>query len=130
MTFYWKISWIFPLDKTFEEQTMLLRKRLKLLKRKKNPKIIVGTDEKYCDKVRKVLHSLPKREEHWNMLKLTKKKKNLEDLVYGKCNFKKYEINNYNFLAEITTQPTHDIPRTCCFGPILVKTSRAIIWPK
>ena len=43
---------------------MLLRKRLRLLKRKNNPKIIVGTDEKYCDKVRKVLHSLPKREEH------------------------------------------------------------------
>ena len=79
MMFYWKITWIFPLDKTFEEQTMLLRKRLRLLKRKNNPKIIVGTDEKYCDKVRKVLHSLPKREEHWNMLKLTKKNpKNLK----------------------------------------------------
>ena len=51
-----------PLEKTFEKQTNDITKQRELITKKKTKKTIIGTDEKYYNKVRNALLYLPKEQ--------------------------------------------------------------------
>ena len=95
------------LGKAFEKQTNVIKKQTEIIyekedKRNKLLKTIIGTDEKYCDKVEKFLFYLPKEqvEKHVEIYMLKP-----EDLVYGKHKFNRYgTVISFvsNFLTQVT----------------------------
>ena len=93
-----------PLDKVVEKQTVI-QKQIEVINKKedKSPETIIGTDEKYLDKVANALLYFP-REQVEQYVEIDNKMKP-EDLVYGKHKFNRYGMIIFfvtNFSTEVT----------------------------
>ena len=97
-----------PLGQAFGKDTNFIKKHTVVInekedKRNKLLKVIIWTDEKYCEKVGNALLYLPK--EQVEKCVEIDKSMNPEDLVYGKYNFNRCgTIKSFssNFLTEVT----------------------------
>ena len=96
----------FPLGKAFEKQTNVIKKQTKIMNKKEDKinkivKTIIGTDEKYCDKVSNALLYLPK--EHIEKHVEINKRMKPDDIVH-----RKHNVNTYgtiiSFISNFSTE--------------------------
>ena len=94
-----------PLDKIVEKQTVI-QKQIEVINKKedKSPETIIGTDEKYLDKVANALLYFP-REQVEQYVEIDNKMKP-EDLVYGKHKFNRYGMIIF-FVTNLKTEVTN-----------------------